>query len=30
MALDLARCVRNGGTPMTSGSLDYHVLDVMA
>jgi len=29
-ALDLARCVRNGGTPMASGSLGYHVLDVMA
>jgi hypothetical protein len=29
-ALDLARCIRNGGTSMASGSLDYHVLDVMA
>jgi len=27
--LDLARCIRNGGTPMASGSLGYHVLDVM-
>jgi predicted dehydrogenase len=29
-ALDLARCIRNGGTPMASGSLGYHVLDVMS
>jgi predicted dehydrogenase len=29
-ALDLARCIRNGGTPMASGSLGYHVLDIMA
>ena len=28
--LDLARCIRNGGTPMASGSLGYHVLDIMA
>jgi predicted dehydrogenase len=29
-ALDLARCIRNCGTPMASGSLGYHVLDIMA
>lgn len=28
-ALDLARCIRHGGTPMASGSLGYHVLDIM-
>ena len=28
--LDLARCIRNGGTPMASGALGYHVLDIMA
>jgi predicted dehydrogenase len=27
--LDLARCIRGGGTPMASGGLGYHVLDVM-
>jgi predicted dehydrogenase len=29
-ALDLARCIRNGGTPIASGALGYHVLDIMA
>ncbi|MGC3992591.1 MAG: Gfo/Idh/MocA family oxidoreductase [Propionicimonas sp.] len=29
-ALDLARCVRTGGTPVASGELGYHILDVMA
>ena len=27
--LDLARCVRNGGSPIASGELGYHVLDVL-
>jgi len=26
-ALDLARCIRGGGTPVASGALGYHVLD---
>jgi predicted dehydrogenase len=28
-ALDLARCIRGGGTPVASGELGYHVLDTM-
>lgn len=28
-ALDLARCIRGGGTPIASGELGYHVLDTM-
>lgn len=28
-ALDLARCIRGGGTPAASGALGYHVLDTM-
>ncbi len=28
-ALDLARCIRTGGTPMASGELGHHILDVM-
>jgi hypothetical protein len=27
--LDMARCIRNGGRPMASGELAYHVLDAM-
>ena len=27
--LDMARCVRNGGRPIASGELAYHVLDTM-
>ncbi|HEY3339129.1 MAG TPA: hypothetical protein VGK18_11540 [Propionicimonas sp.] len=27
--LDLARCIRGGGTPVASGALGYHVLDTM-
>jgi len=27
--LDLARCIRNGGRPMASGEVAYHVLDTM-
>jgi predicted dehydrogenase len=28
-ALDLARCIRGGGSPVASGELGYHVLDTM-
>jgi predicted dehydrogenase len=28
-ALDLARCIRGGGTPVASGELGYHILDTM-
>jgi predicted dehydrogenase len=28
-ALDLARCIRNGGSPIASGALGYHLLDAM-
>ena len=28
-ALDMARCIRNGGTPLASGELGYHMLDTM-
>lgn len=28
-ALDMARCIRNGGQPLASGALAYHVLDAM-
>lgn len=28
-ALDMARCIRSGGTPLASGELGYHVLDTM-
>jgi predicted dehydrogenase len=28
-ALDLARCIRNGGSPIASGALGYHILDAM-
>jgi predicted dehydrogenase len=28
-ALDMARCIRNGGSPLASGELAYHVLDTM-
>ena len=27
--VDMARCLRNGGVPMASGELGYHVLDTM-
>lgn len=29
-ALDLARCIRTGGTPVASGELALHILEVMA
>jgi predicted dehydrogenase len=28
--VDMARCIRNGGTPIASGAVGFHVLDVMA
>lgn len=28
-ALDMARCIRTGGTPTASGELAFHVLDTM-
>lgn len=28
--VDMARCIRNGGTPIASGALGYHILDVMS
>jgi predicted dehydrogenase len=28
-ALDMARCIRNGGSPIASGELAYHILDTM-
>ncbi len=28
--VDLARCIRTGGTPIASGAVGFHVLDVMA
>jgi predicted dehydrogenase len=28
--VDMARCIRGGGTPIASGELGYHILDVMA
>jgi hypothetical protein len=27
--LDMARCIRNGGRPLASGELAYHILDTM-
>ena len=28
--VDMARCIRNGGAPIASGAVGFHVLDVMA